>query len=205
MKLYTKSKAHELQIIGWTLIEDQQLMKLNMGTTVELQLVKINAQLEISKVLEVKQLLKEFKGVFAWTYKDLNRIPLEPAQHIIEFDITIPPIHQAMYILNPNYVISVKQNIDKLLTTRFIQFVEEATCLSPIVVVPKKNGKLKICIDFIKLNATTKKDPYPLPFTDEVLNIVAWYETYSFLDGYLGYHQIFIVPKDRYKIAFVTN
>jgi hypothetical protein len=44
----------------------------------------------------------------------------------------------------------------------FIEFAKEITWLSPIVVVPKKNGKLQICIDFIKPYATTKKDPYPL-------------------------------------------
>jgi hypothetical protein len=41
------------------------------------------------------------------------------------------------------------------------------------LVIPKKNGKFKICVDFKKLNVTTKKDPYPLPFIDEVLNIIA--------------------------------
>jgi hypothetical protein len=56
--------------------------------------------------------------------------------------------------------------------------------LSPIIVVPKKNGKLKICIDFRKLNVATKKNPYPLPFKNEVLNIITRYEAYSFLDGY---------------------
>jgi len=56
-------------------------------------MVKINAQLEIGKVLEVEQLLKEFKDVFAWTHKDLKRIPLELAQHIIELDTTIPLAH----------------------------------------------------------------------------------------------------------------
>ncbi len=66
-----KIKAHELQIAGWMLIENQQLMKLNLGIDVKPQLVKINAQLETGKVLEVEQLLKEFKNVFAWTYKDL--------------------------------------------------------------------------------------------------------------------------------------
>jgi hypothetical protein len=79
-----------------------------------------------------------------------------------------------------------------MLTTRFIQYIEEATWLSPIIVVTQKNGKLRIYIDFKKLNATTKKDPYPLSFIDEVLNIVVRYKAYSFLDGYLGYHQIFI-------------
>jgi len=56
-------------MVGWTLIEDRQLMKFNMGIDAKPQLMKINAQLEIGKVLEVEQLLKEFKDVFAWTYK----------------------------------------------------------------------------------------------------------------------------------------
>ncbi len=65
----TKIKAHELQIVRWMLIKDQQLMKLNIRTDAKPQLVKINAQPETSKMLEVEQLLKEFKDVFAWTYK----------------------------------------------------------------------------------------------------------------------------------------
>ncbi len=60
----TKIKTHELQIARWTLTEDQQLMKFNLGIDVKPQMVKINAQLEISKVLELEQLLKEFKDVF---------------------------------------------------------------------------------------------------------------------------------------------
>jgi hypothetical protein len=167
--------------------------------------VKINAHLETCKVLETKQLLKEFKDVFTWTYKDLKGIPLEVAQHKIELDTIIPLTHQATYRLNPNYAIAIKQYIDKLLVVIFIQFVEEVTWLSPIMIIPKKNGKLKFCTDLRKLYATTKKDPYPLPFTNEVLNIVARYEAYSFFDGYLGYHQISIVLKDKYKTTFVTN
>jgi hypothetical protein len=180
-------------------------MKLNLGINAKPQMVKIKAQLETSKVLEMEQWLKEFKDVFAWRYKDLKGIPLELAQHKIELDTTIALAHQARYRLNPNYVIVVKQDTDKLLVTRFIEFVEKATWLSPIVLVPKKNGKLKICINFKKLNATTKKDPYPLPFRDELLNTIAGYEAYSFLNGYLRYHQISIAPENKYKTAFVTN
>jgi hypothetical protein len=60
-----------------------------------------------------------------------------------------------MYRLNPNYVAVMKHDIDKLLTTCFIQPMEEATWLSPIVVVPRNNWKLKICVDFKKLNVET--------------------------------------------------
>jgi hypothetical protein len=91
-----------------------------------------------------------------------------------------------------------------LLIVTFIEFVEKTTWLSPIAVVPKKNGKLKIYIDFIKLNVDTKKDPYPLPFIDEMLNTVAGYEAHSFLDGYSRYHQISIILDNRYKTTFVT-
>jgi len=68
-------------------------MKFNMGTDVEPQMVKINAQLETSKVLEMEQLLKEFKDVFAWTYIDLKGIPPKLTQHRIELDTTILLAH----------------------------------------------------------------------------------------------------------------
>jgi hypothetical protein len=80
-------------------------------------------------VLEVEQLLKEFKDIFAWTYKDLKGIPLDLAQHKIELDIIIPSAHQARYKLNPNYATTVKQDIDKLLAVGSIEYVEEATWL----------------------------------------------------------------------------
>ncbi len=56
--------------------------------------MKINAQLKTSKVLEMKHLLKKFKNVFAWAYKDLKGIPLKLAQHKIELDAIIPPMSQ---------------------------------------------------------------------------------------------------------------
>jgi hypothetical protein len=50
-----------------------------------------------------------------------------------------------------------------------------------------------------------QQNPYPLPFSHEVLNIIVGYEVYSFLDGYLGYHHIFIALEDRYKTTFVIH
>ncbi len=88
---------------------------------------------------------------------------------------------------------------------RFIQPIEEASWLSPIVVMPKKNGKLKNCVDFRKLNKVTKKNPYPLPFSDEVLSIIVRYEAYSFLDGYSRCHQISIALENKYKIVFLAD
>jgi hypothetical protein len=82
--------------------------------------------------------------------------------------------------LNPNYVAIVKEDKNKLLVADFIKPIEEATWLSQIVVVPKKNGKLNIYVDFRKLNATTKNDLYLLPFMDEVINTIMGMEFITF-------------------------
>jgi len=115
-------------------------------------------------------------------------IPLDVLQHQIELDTLIPLAHQARYQLNTNYVANINQDIKKKIATCFIKHVEEATWLSPIVVVPKKNGKLRICVNFKKLNVTTEKDLYMLLFTNEVINIVARHEVYTFLNGFSKYH-----------------
>ena len=74
------------------------------------------------------------------------------------------------YKMNPNYDKNVKEEIDNLLKARFITEVESSNWLFPIVVVPKKNGKLKsLCGRIRKLNAQTVKHPFPLPFTDMML------------------------------------
>jgi hypothetical protein len=56
----------------------------------------------------------------------------------------------------------------------FILYIETTQWLSPLVIVPKKNGKLRICVDYCKLNVQTKKDPFPLPFMDLVLDL--WFD-----------------------------
>jgi hypothetical protein len=73
------------------------------------------------------ELLKEFQDVFAYTYKNLKGIPLEIVRHQIELDTTVSHAHQTRYQLNPNYIVIVKQDIDKLLVVGFIKLVEEAT------------------------------------------------------------------------------
>lgn len=84
-----------------------------------------------------------YKDVFAW--KDVKGIPLELAHHRTKVDTSIPPTHQAKFRMNPNYVVDVKQDIDKLLATIFIKPVEEAIWMSPITIIFKKNiNKFKI-------------------------------------------------------------
>ena len=109
-------------------------------------------------------------------------------QHKINLSPHTIPVKQRRYRLNPNYAAKVKEEIDKLLRVGFIRPVKRATWLSPIVFVPKKNGKLRVCVDYRKLNEATINDAFPLPFTDGVLDTVAGHEMYTFLDGFSGYN-----------------
>ena len=68
-----------------------------------------------------------------------------------------------------------------MLRVGFIRPVKQATWLSPIVVVLKENGKIRVCVDYRKLNATMVTDAFPLPFTDEVLDAVADQEKTNFV------------------------
>ena len=104
----------------------------------------------------------------------------------------------------------MKEEIDLLLEARFIYPVINSGWISHIVVILKKvgaDGKVKIRVyqDFRKLNVATKKDYFPLSFTDIILDHVAGQECYSFLDGFSGYNQVFIQAKDQLKTTFTTE
>ncbi len=138
--MHVRIRVQNLCIARWIVTKEEQLTKINLGSKKNLQHVKISVDLEFVIGYQLIELPKEFKVILAWTYKDLKGIPLDVAQHQIELDTLISPIHQARYWLNPNYATIVKQDTDKLLNASFIKHVEEAICLSPIVVVPKKMG-----------------------------------------------------------------
>ncbi len=73
------------------------------------------------------------------------------------------------------------------------------------MVVSKKSGIFKICVDFIKLNVITQKYPFSLPFTYEVLKTIVGYDAYSFLNGCFNCHPIYITLEDIYKTTLVID
>ena len=150
-------------------------------------------------------LLGEYRDVFAWSYEDMKGLDPKFYQHQINLATDAKPVQQRRYRMNPNYAARVKEEIDKLLKIGFIRLVKRVTWLSPIVVVPKKNRKIRVCVDYRKLNAVTITDTFPLPFTISVRDVVAGHEMYSFLDGFNGYNQVRMHPDYQEKRTFVTE
>jgi hypothetical protein len=83
------------------------------------------------------------------------------------------------------------------LDTRFLYPIKTTLWLSPLVIVLKRNGKLHICVDYHKLNAQTKKDPFLLLFLDLVFDLMAKHEMYSFMDDYSNYNQVKMVEENK--------
>ena len=186
-------------------VKASQLEEVNLGTGEEARPVHVAKEMSPEDKSAMITLLKEFRDVFAWSYEDMRGLDPQLYQHQIHLSKDAKPVAQRRYRMNPNYAARVKEEIDKLLRVGFIWSVKKATWLSPIVVVPKKNGKIRVCVDYRKLNAATVTDAFPLPFTDGVLDAVAGHEVYSFLDGFSGYNQIRMHPDDQEKTTFVTE
>lgn len=90
-------KMQDMKTVKWNLVEDVQIHPLNLGICNEPQVVKLNVDLDPSVAYATKQLLKEYKDVFAWTYKDLKGIPPYLVQYRIKLNTNIFASHQAWY------------------------------------------------------------------------------------------------------------
>src|SRR5436189_3022057 len=130
------------------------------------------------------------------------------------------PVVQPQRRLNPAMQDVLRKEVVKLLDAGIIYHISDSEWVSPIHCVPKKGGMAvmqndknelistrtvtgwRVCIDYRKLNEVTCKDHFPLPFIDQMLEKLAGNSYYCFLDGYSGYNQVCIAPKDQEMTTF---
>jgi hypothetical protein len=147
-------------------------------------------------------ILKEYKDCFAWDYPELPGLSRKLVEHRLPIKEGFQPFQQAPRRMAPNITLKIKEEIERLVRAGFIRLVRYVEWLSNIVPVLKKNGKLRICIDFRNINMATPKDEYPIPVADLLVDGASGYKVLSFMDGHSGYDQIFIAESDVLKTAF---
>ena len=98
----------------------------------------------------------------------------------------------------------IKEEIMKQLSAKVIRVVQYTTWLANIVPLPKKDGKIRVCVDYWDLNKASPKDNFPLPNIHILVDNCAKHEIQSFVDCYAGYHQILMDEKHAEKTAFTT-
>nr|GEY02477.1 reverse transcriptase domain-containing protein [Tanacetum cinerariifolium] len=166
-------------------------------------------------------LIKVFnKRAIAWKLSDIQGINLEFCTHkiLMEEDYKPPVQHQRR--VNPKIHDVIRKEVEKLLDAGLIYPISDSPWVSPVHCVPKKGGFTvvenekneliptrlvtgwRVCIDYRKLNEATRKNHFSLPFMDQMLERLAENEYYCFLDGFSGYFQIPINPRDQEKTTF---
>ncbi|CAN6552365.1 unnamed protein product [Malus baccata var. baccata] len=180
----------------------------------------VSSSLTTHEEEKLVRVLREHKTAIGWTLADIRGISPTTCMHRILLEEGTKPSREAQRRLNPPMMEVVKKEIIKLLDCGMIYPISDSHWVSPVQVVPKKSGvtvvkndenelvptriqtRWRVCIDYRKLNATTRKDHFPLPFIDQMHERLASCAFYCFLDGYSGYNQIVIAPDDQEKTTF---
>ena len=149
---------------------------------------------------QLTELFKEFQDVFSQGDDDLGNTPL--LQHGIETNG--PPLRQPYRRQNPAVRREEMAQVQQMLSSDVIR-PSNSPWASPVVMVRKKDGSLRFCVDFRQLNAATVKDAHPLPRIDDLLDALHGAKWFSTLDLKSGYWQVPIAEQDKEKTAFRTS
>ena len=150
---------------------------------------------------DVARLLRKYSHIFSKTDDDIGRTGI--IRHNIPTG-DARPIKQPLRRLPENMAKEVNTQVNEMLNKGIIQ-PSTSPWASGVVMVKKKDGSHRFCIDYRKLNEVTIKDAYPLPRIDESLDQLAGAKWFSCLDLSSGYWQVEVEPEDRQKTAFTTR
>nr|GEW36058.1 reverse transcriptase domain-containing protein [Tanacetum cinerariifolium] len=182
--------------------------------------VIILKDLSINEKSALIKVLKSRKKEIAWKLTNIRGIDPEFCSHKILLEDDFLPKVQSQRRVNPKIHDVIKKEVEKLLDAGLIYPISDNPWVSHVHCVPKKGGmpvikndenelvptrlvtRWRVFIDYRKLNEATRKDHFPLPFMDQMLERLAGNEYYCFLDGFSGYFQIPIDPKDQEKTTF---
>lgn len=182
--------------------------------------VVISSILNSSQESALVDVLSRHCRAIGWSISYLKGINPLVCSHRINLEDEAKPVRQMQRRLNPVMKDVVKNEVIKLLDEGIIYPIPDSKWVSPTQVVPNKSGVTvvkndnneliptrvqtgwRVCIDYRRLNAVRKKDHFPLPFLDQVLERVAGHAYYCFLDYYSGYNQIEIAHEDQEKTTF---
>jgi hypothetical protein len=195
---------NDVAIKGKVPNEDVDVAECNIGTEGNPKFVKLSSSLSKEQRVEYVELLKEFVDVFSWTYEDLRTYDTSVIEHKIPLKEEAKPFRQKLRQINPMLLPIMEREVKKLLDAQIIVPLRYSEWVANLVPVRKKSGEIRLCVDFRNLNRSSKKDNYPLPKMEHILQRVTGASRISMIDGFSGYNQISVLPEDREKTTFTT-
>jgi hypothetical protein len=165
----------------------------------KLQSLQEESQEELPEA--ITELLHKFQHLFQ-TPQGLP--PKRMVDHSIPLLPGAPPFRLRPYRYTPQQKDEIESQVQEMLTSGIIK-QSSSPFASPVLLVKKKDGEWRLCVDYRRLNAYTVKNRFPMPIFDEITDELNGAQVFSKLDHRSGYHQIRIKEGDEYKTAFQTH
>ena len=166
---------------------------------------RVGASTKSKTKQDLVQFLKKSIDVFSWSHKDMPGIDPNVITHCLNIYPSSKPVCQKKRVFAPERDNAIKEEVQKLITAKFIGDVYYQDWLANVVMVKKANGKCRMCMDFIDLNKAYLKDIYPLPRIDQLVELIAGHKLLSFMNAFSSYNQIKMDEADQEKTSFVTS
>jgi hypothetical protein len=177
---------------------------INLGTDEDRKEVTMGACLKEDVKRKLIDLLQEYVDVFAWSYQDMPGLDTDIVVHKLPLKPECPPVKQKMRRTTPDTALKIREEVKKLFDAGFLSVAKYPQWVANIVPVPKKDGKVRMCVDYRDLNQASPKDDFPLPHIDVLVDNIAQFSVFSIMDGFSGYYQIKMAPEDMEKTTFIT-
>ena len=184
---------------------DEDLIKIPLDESEPSKTVQIGALLTSASKEELIRFLKDNADLFAWSSADVPGIDPKIIEHSLGIHPDYKPVRQKKRSFAPDRQRAIAVEVSKLLQAGFIREVKYTDWLANVVMVPKPNGKWRMCIDFSDLNKACPKDNFPLPRIDQLVDSTAGHELLSFMDAFSGYNQIRMREIDEERTSFITD
>ena len=163
----------------------EDLVKITIGDDPE-KFFQVGSQLPQQEREELIEFLKKNIGVFAWNTYEAPGVDLEFICHHLNVNPLVAPKKQLPHRPSKEHVEAVREEVAKLKQAGAIKEVFYPEWLANTVVVKKKNGKWRVCVDFTDLNKAYPKDPFPMPKIDRLVDATVDHPQMSFLDVFQG-------------------
>ena len=126
--------------------------------------------------------------VFTWNYDEMPGLDPGLVVHALNVDPGVKLVIQPTKVFHTDVETQITQKFKKLLAAGFIKPIQHPKWLSNVVLVKKKNGQIRCCVDFCNLNKACPKDEFPQPNIDLLVDSATGSSMFSFMDGYSGYN-----------------
>ncbi|RVW17487.1 Transposon Ty3-G Gag-Pol polyprotein [Vitis vinifera] len=183
--------------------EDTEVV--DFGTAHQSRELRIGLDLSTDERDNLIQLLRLYLDVFAWSYEDMPGLDSSIVHHRLPLLLHARSVKQKLRQLHHHWSLQVKKEIQKQLSVGFLLVIEYPEWLANVVPIPKKDGTVRVCVDFRDLNKTSPKDDFPLPHIDMLVDSTTGHSMLFFMNGFSGYNQILMAPEDMEKTSFIIE